>query len=81
MVKSPLPASFMIQQNDAQEVPTSCLSKENTLLEYKTESHTPLHTSFPPPSHRLGFDVSEEDILREVEAIWEIDSKKVDDTA
>lgn len=81
MVKSHLPASFMIQQNDGLEVPTSSLSKENTLLEYKTESHTPDHSIFPPPSHRRGFDVAEEDILREVEAIWEIDSKKVDDTA
>jgi hypothetical protein len=81
MVKSQLPSSSPIQQNDTQEVPTSSLSKENPLIEYQTECRYPVHTIIAPSSRRLAVDVSEEEILREVEAIWEIDSKKVDDTA
>lgn len=81
MVKSQLPSSSPIRQNDTQEVPTSSLSKENPLLEYKAERRYPVQTIISPSSRRIAVDMSEEEILREVEAIWEIDLKKVDDTA
>lgn len=66
------------QRYDTRDVPTSSLSVMDGLLDKRAEPLFPALYILPHPSHKSSVDLSEEDICREVEAIWGMDSKRTD---
>jgi hypothetical protein len=66
------------QRYDTRDVPASSLSGQDGLLDTRAEPLLTALSSLPLPSHRSSVDLSEEEIFREVEAIWGMDSKTTD---